>query len=708
MRTKDWAVAAILLNTAFAATSQADDVARVQTYLMELGYDPGVIDGRYGARTGAALAEFYSSREGEEFDGDLSRNELEDLAEALGVTLPGIVGQFTTVERAIPETTFKPDERVAALFEGYERFVHGEFDFPSLRLSERDFTTGTLVGDSKTDSGGYYFRTMVQLGDYGDVDGDGDNDLVLGGWRANGENDPARLHFLYFEKGLPAATDYLPIEGTAAPWVRDFDGDGQDEVLAVGFLDFPVNPASTYYIDGDLSQAEQIGPPIDSHESNVADFDGDGDLDIVAISYGDVRQQISVYINNGVGFDHRYLNLGASVSGSAVEYADFDADGIPEFIVGDSSYPRGDAGLWRLVLHADDDPFSRRIRASNVVARQYFSAPEFAGLRSHWDINHPSGRRQWLEGMRSHDVVVEAVDIDLDGDLDLLNSTGVWSETTPMGVLQILVNDGEGNFTDETADRLFNYQSGNAHTLHIVDVNGDTYPDIIMSDRELWIGEFGQAGLAHDLSKVTSGNKLLINDGTGHFVEAHQSIFSEFTVLNGWANSWFPVINPDGTITFVSLFRTNDGQRDLWQFAKLLEPLSTGPYFEDPSKHGVPEFNEFFVLRTSQAAREAVLSGTYESALAWFKGSGVELEINARSGPVTCEDFGCIQSYERGQEGGAVEDEGAADEPQLSHTDQLRIRLGLPLEELEQEEEAAEPTLSHVEKLRLRLQQQRN
>ena len=402
MRTMTWVNAAVVLFSLSAEPILANDVARAQGYLSELGFDPGVIDGAYGARTEMALVEFYGTREDDEFDGELSRNELEDLADALGIALPGIVGPFSTVERAIPETTFKPAERVAALFGGYERFVHGEFDFPSLRLSERDFTAGTLVGDSKTDTSGYYFRTMVQLADYGDVDGDGDNDLVLGGWRANGENDPARLHFLYFEKGLPAATDYLPIEGTAAPWVRDFDGDGKAEVLVVGYLDAPVNPAPTYYIDSDLSQATQIGPPIDSHTSNVVDFDGDGDLDVVAISYGGVTNQISVYINNGSGFEHRYVSLGAKISGSAIEYADFDGDMLSEFIVGDSSYPQDDAGLWRFVLPAGDDPFSRKMSATNVVAAQYFSASEFDGLKSYWDIHYPGGRRKWLEGMRSH------------------------------------------------------------------------------------------------------------------------------------------------------------------------------------------------------------------------------------------------------------------------------------------------------------------
>lgn len=142
---------------------------------------------------------------------------------------------------------------------------------------------------------------------------------------------------------------------------------------------------------------------------------------------------------------------------------------------------------------------------------------------------------------------------------------------------------------------------------------------------------------------ITSGNKLLINDGAGHFVEAHRSIFSEFTVLEGWANSWFPVYNADGTLTFISLFRTPDGQRDLWQFAKLNRPLSTGPNFTNPADYGVPEFNEFYVLRTNQEARDAVLSGEYDSALDWFLNGRETIKINSRAEPMSCLQFTCAQ-----------------------------------------------------------------
>lgn len=699
---------AIALAALPASQLLANDVARVQNYLSQLGYDPGPIDGQYGSQTEAALAEFYTSIGGVEYDGELSRNEIVDLARSLGIDLPGVVGAFSTIERAIPTTHFQAAEEVEAIYAGYERFINGEFDFPSLRLSEGDFVTGEFVGESKTDDNGYYLRTMIQFADQGDVDGDGDNDLVVVGWRADGENSPARLHYLLFDSGVPAQTASMALEGSSAVWLEDFDSDGAAEALAVGFLDFPVMPAPTYYVDGTISQSIQVGPPIDSHESNVLDFDGDGDLDVVAITYGNASRHLSVYVNDYGIFTHRYVDLGFDIAGTSVEFADFDGDQRPELIVGDSSYPRNDGRVWRFVFEPSDDPFRLRVASSSAIAPQYFSAAEFDGIRSFWEVNWPNGNRRWLEGIRSHDLAMEAVDIDIDGDLDLLNSSILWNDSEPlgiMGVMQILINDGAGNFTDETADRLFNFQRstpGGGHTFQVIDVNYDGFPDVVVSDAERWNEDLTAAGLAYDQSRITGGNKLLINDGTGHFVEAHQSIFTEFTALEGWANSWFPVVNPDGTLTFVSLFRTSDGQQDLWQFARLREPLSTGPFFTDPADQGVPGFNEFFVLRTNQTAREAVLSGEYESALEWFMESGAEIAINVLSEPVRCLQLACGSDAEDEpeQEVGVTADSG------LSHTEQLRIRLGLP--ESAPAVATEEHTLSHTQQLRIRLQQQRD
>ena len=70
-------------------------------------------------------------------------------------------------------------------------------------------------------------------------------------------------------------------------------------------------------------------------------------------------------------------------------------------------------------------------------------------------------------------------------------------------------------------------------------------------------------------------------------------------------------------------------QKDLWQYAKLKKPLSTGPFFTDPASAGLPNFNEFYVLRTSSDARNAVLSGSYKTALDWYIATKPDIRTHA-------------------------------------------------------------------------------
>jgi peptidoglycan hydrolase-like protein with peptidoglycan-binding domain len=67
-----------------ATITSADtySVRHVQTWLAQLGYNPGPIDGSYGRGTASALTQFYVSL-GTEFDGTLDQNEIDDLRHQL-------------------------------------------------------------------------------------------------------------------------------------------------------------------------------------------------------------------------------------------------------------------------------------------------------------------------------------------------------------------------------------------------------------------------------------------------------------------------------------------------------------------------------------------------------------------------------------------------------------------------------------------------
>ena len=69
------ALALLMLTTSPAYTNTIVDAQKI---LNQLGFSAGRVDGQYGAKTQAALEDFYLSI-GSKFDGTLNENELSDL-----------------------------------------------------------------------------------------------------------------------------------------------------------------------------------------------------------------------------------------------------------------------------------------------------------------------------------------------------------------------------------------------------------------------------------------------------------------------------------------------------------------------------------------------------------------------------------------------------------------------------------------------------
>jgi Ca2+-binding RTX toxin-like protein len=108
---------------------------------------------------------------------------------------------------------------------------------------------------------------------------------------------------------------------------------------------------------------------------------------------------------------------------------------------------------------------------------------------------------------------ISSADLDRDGDIDLVVTTATNNYTGNR--VEILVNDGDGHFIDETDSRFS--QSGNKGWLTatpLVDLNNDGHVDLVLSG---FSGEgFGQVR-----------QPFYINDGTGHFVRLPKSFLAE-------------------------------------------------------------------------------------------------------------------------------------------------------------------------------------
>ncbi|MFD1470516.1 FG-GAP-like repeat-containing protein [Hymenobacter caeli] len=173
----------------------------------------------------------------------------------------------------------------------------------------------------------------------GDVDGDGDLDLVatsgspasvrvrLNGGDATGSNTGR------FSNGTALAA-YTQLAGLA---VGDVDGDGALDVVTANGTD---NTASVYLNDGGgFSSASRQAVAVGSNPTAVllGDVDGDGDLDLLTVNYGSTATPASgtasVRLNGGdatgsnTGVFGNGPDLGLGVSPAAAALGDVDGDG---------------------------------------------------------------------------------------------------------------------------------------------------------------------------------------------------------------------------------------------------------------------------------------------------------------------------------------------------------------------------------------------
>ena len=205
-----------------------------------------------------------------------------------------------------------------------------------------------------------------------------------------------------------------------------------------------------------------------SHSATSGDIDNDGDIDIyVGNIWGINNIPPYMLINNGVGeFTKSSSILPETLQSLNKKFGTsllFDAnhDGWVDIVVG------GDPGINNKVFLSDQGHFSD----SSVV-------------------NLPESKKFSNSGLdlQTHDFNNDGIkDIVLLGTNSYLDSQ-----------IQILINDGLANFTDETETYIPNHLDNEimwSRYLYIVDINDDSYEDLILE----WSG------------------KYYLNDGTGIF-----------------------------------------------------------------------------------------------------------------------------------------------------------------------------------------------
>ncbi|MBO9392115.1 MULTISPECIES: CRTAC1 family protein [Caldilinea] len=193
----------------------------------------------------------------------------------------------------------------------------------------------------------------------GDLDGDGDLDLVFG----NHDGDDA---IFWNEGALRFRKEPFSSGKTRDVKIVDVNADGWPDIL------FTRNTGSLNYFEnqGDGRFARRVLPGVSApaYVVNWADLDGDGDLDLVTASYdaglltdrgneyivGSVQRGVFYYENLGARF--RMTSLSTTAQALAILFPDLNDDGRPDILVGndfdlpDMAWVRDGAG-WRESSH---------------------------------------------------------------------------------------------------------------------------------------------------------------------------------------------------------------------------------------------------------------------------------------------------------------------------------------------------------------------
>ena len=230
-------------------------------------------------------------------------------------------------------------------------------------------------------------QTPASIGDleFGDVDNDGDLDVVLADWGPgnNMSNEGGRTR-LWLNDGKARFTDVtdrqMPAVLVRFSWDLEFadvDNDADLDVLVSckrcpgGYL-FRNDGTGTFTdVPGGLPQYTN------NYEYELMDLDGDGFLDIVTINDGEILKEQSsnrrehVFRNDGKG---RFRDATAQWWAPAenigeddnmVAFLDFDADGDADFVIGSLSGPD------RLLINDG--------KGHLTVATDVFSGPDTPG-----------------------------------------------------------------------------------------------------------------------------------------------------------------------------------------------------------------------------------------------------------------------------------------------------------------------------------------
>ena len=312
------------------------------------------------------------------------------------------------------------------------------------------------------------------------------------------------------------------LDHTASVSLGDIDGDGDLDLL-LGTGRHYLEKDWIYLNDGkgNFSARHALtDEPDRTYRSELGDMDGDGDLDVVSV--GDIGEPAKILYNDGRGIFSKWITFGSSTYSSRdVELADLDGDGDLDIVIGNTLF-----GQNFVYLNIGGRKFQeKKLGADKQLTLSLATgdidgdgdADIVAANRGASSIQYINDGRGNFANSRaigdSTDLTVAAVlgDLDSDGDLDLV--TGVWDST-----VRTFMNDGKGNFVAE--GRLEPASQTYALALGDLDMDGDL--DLVVGNwgprtKRVTVDGPGFPEFWLD-SATTELSKVYVNNGRGKFL----------------------------------------------------------------------------------------------------------------------------------------------------------------------------------------------
>jgi hypothetical protein len=360
---------------------------------------------------------------------------------------------------------------------------------------------------------------------WGDVDGDGDLDLAVG----NGGKDGAmQSNQLYLNDGTGGLTlsAWAPDPGYTEiiAW-GDLDGDG-DLDLVVGNQH---NPNQLYLNDGTGGLTLSAWAPDARHTTSLAwgDVDGDSDLDL---SVGNNDQPNQLYLNDGSG--SLTLSSWAPITSTtnSLAWGDVDGDGDLDLAVGNGchDYDPNTCHASQAYLNVNGMLQNNPAWTADTAYTFYTNSVAWGDVDNDGDLDLAVGNGCYIYNCRTNQLYLNQTsllapnawaptsstynlawgDVDSDGDLDL--AVGNFNHPN-----QLYLNNGRGDLTLLSPSPFITTPQTNS--LAWGDVDGD-------GDLDLAVGNW------------TGPNQLYLNDGRGNLSPSTWAPPSLLTTSVAWGD----------------------------------------------------------------------------------------------------------------------------------------------------------------------------